>query len=48
MSQRTPDTYFTSKRLEKRAVAQDRIKSVRAADKRMDAKQLKARLKRKR
>ena len=48
MSQRTPDTYFTSKRLEKRAVAQDRLKSVRAADARIDAKQLKAKLKRKR
>jgi hypothetical protein len=48
VSQRTPDTYFSSKKLEKRAAAQDRVKSVRKADARTDAKQLKAKLKRKR
>jgi hypothetical protein len=48
MSQRTPDTYFSPKKLQKRAAAQDRLKSDRAADARTDAKQLKAKLKRKR
>jgi hypothetical protein len=48
MSQRTPDTYFSSKKMGKRAAAQDRVKSVRASDARTDAKQLKAKLKRKR
>ena len=48
MSQRTSDTYFSPKKLEKRAAAQDKLKSVRAADARTDAKQLKAKLKRKR
>ena len=48
MSQRTPDTYFSSKKLEKRAAAQDRVKSARAAEARTDAKQLKAKLTRKR
>jgi hypothetical protein len=46
MSQRTSDTYFSAKKLKKRAAAQDRAKSVRAADSRTDAKQLKAKLKR--
>jgi hypothetical protein len=48
MSKRTPDTYFSSKKMEKRATAQDRVKSIRASDERTDAKQLKAKLKRKR
>lgn len=44
MSQRTPDTYFSSKKMEKRAATQDRVRSIRAADARIDAKQLKAKL----
>ena len=48
MSQRTPDPDYSAKKLGKRAAAQDRVKSVRAADARSDAKQLKAKLKRKR
>jgi hypothetical protein len=48
MSQRTSDTYFSAKKLEKRAVTQDRVKSVRAADARSATKQLKAKLKRRR
>jgi hypothetical protein len=48
VSQRTPDTYFSSKKLEKRAAAQDWVRSVRAANLRTEAKQLKAKLKRKR
>jgi hypothetical protein len=47
VSQRTPDTYFSAKKMEKRtAAAQDRVK-VRAADLRT-AKHLRAKLKRKR
>ena len=48
MSQRTSDTYFSPKKLEKRAAAKDRVKSARAADARTDAKRPKARLKGKR
>jgi hypothetical protein len=48
VSQRTPDTYFSSRKMEKRAVAQDRAKSVRISDARIEAKQLKIKLKRKR
>lgn len=48
MSQRTPDPYFSAKKLEKRGAAQDRVKSVRATAARTDVKQPKAKLKRKR
>jgi len=48
VSQRTPDTYFSSKKMEKRAAALDHAKSVRPSDARIVAKQLKVKLKRKR
>jgi hypothetical protein len=48
MSPRTPDTYFSSRKMEKRAVAADRTKSIRASEARVEAKQLKVKIKRKR